>query len=124
MIRRRGKAIRNSKKNIETMLKFVLYLIQKVSVNCPASHDSTASFLPPDRPATSIAAAVGGVVLFFILVALLVFYLRRQRHLRRKETMRRILQEHEVRKVENGGWQTVEKQRTEGQDRGLEGRWI
>ncbi|KAJ8245912.1 hypothetical protein GJAV_G00261620 [Gymnothorax javanicus] len=46
--------------------------------------------------ATSIAAAVGGVVLFLILVALLVFYLRRQRHLKRKETMRRILQEHEL----------------------------
>ena len=48
------------------------------------------------RPGTTIAAAVGGVVLFFILLALLVFYLRRQKKLRRKETMRRILQEHEV----------------------------
>lgn len=48
------------------------------------------------RPVTTIAAAVGGVVLFFILLALLVFYLRRQKKLKRKETMRRILQEHEV----------------------------
>lgn len=48
------------------------------------------------RPGTTIAAAVGGVVLFFILLALLVFYLRRQKKLKRKETMRRILQEHEV----------------------------
>lgn len=48
------------------------------------------------RPGTTIAAAVGGVVLFFILLALLVFYLKRQNKLKRKETMRRILQEHEV----------------------------
>uniref|UniRef100_A0A8C9ZWW9 Receptor protein-tyrosine kinase n=1 Tax=Sander lucioperca TaxID=283035 RepID=A0A8C9ZWW9_SANLU len=48
------------------------------------------------RPGTTIAAAVGGVVLFFILLALLVFYLKRQKKLRRKETMRRILQEHEL----------------------------
>uniref|UniRef100_A0A671YNZ5 Receptor protein-tyrosine kinase n=1 Tax=Sparus aurata TaxID=8175 RepID=A0A671YNZ5_SPAAU len=48
------------------------------------------------RPGTTIAAAVGGVVLFFILLALLVFYLRRQKKLKRKETMRRILQEHEL----------------------------
>ncbi|XP_034070469.1 receptor tyrosine-protein kinase erbB-2 isoform X2 [Gymnodraco acuticeps] len=47
-------------------------------------------------PGTTIAAAVGGVVLFFILLALLVFYLKRQNTLRRKETMRRILQEHEL----------------------------
>ncbi|XP_046906686.1 receptor tyrosine-protein kinase erbB-2, partial [Hypomesus transpacificus] len=47
-------------------------------------------------PGTSIAAAVGGVILFLILLALLVFYLRRQKKLRRKETMRRILQEHEL----------------------------
>uniref|UniRef100_A0A8D3BTJ4 Receptor protein-tyrosine kinase n=1 Tax=Scophthalmus maximus TaxID=52904 RepID=A0A8D3BTJ4_SCOMX len=47
-------------------------------------------------PATTIAAAVGGVVLFFILLALLVFYLKRQKKLKRKETMRRILQEHEL----------------------------
>uniref|UniRef100_A0A8C4GRN1 Receptor protein-tyrosine kinase n=1 Tax=Dicentrarchus labrax TaxID=13489 RepID=A0A8C4GRN1_DICLA len=45
---------------------------------------------------TTITAAVGGVVLFFILLALLVFYLRRQKKLKRKETMRRILQEHEL----------------------------
>lgn len=48
------------------------------------------------RPVTTIAAAIGGVVLFFILLALLVFYLRRQKKLRKKETLRRILQEHEV----------------------------
>lgn len=55
------------------------------------------NFLCLCRPGTSIAAAVGGVVLFIILLALLVFYLRRQKKLKRKETMRRILQEHEVR---------------------------
>lgn len=48
------------------------------------------------RLGTTIAAAVGGVVLFFILLGLLLFYLRRQKKLKRKETMRRILQEHEV----------------------------
>uniref|UniRef100_A0A3P8Z8I7 Receptor protein-tyrosine kinase n=1 Tax=Esox lucius TaxID=8010 RepID=A0A3P8Z8I7_ESOLU len=48
------------------------------------------------RPGTSIAAAVGGVVLFLILLGLLVFYLQRQKRLKRKETMRRILQEHEL----------------------------
>lgn len=48
------------------------------------------------RLGTTIAAAVGGVVLFFILLGLLFFYLRRQKKLKRKETMRRILQEHEV----------------------------
>lgn len=48
------------------------------------------------RPGTSIAAAVGGAVLFLILLGLLVFYLRRQKQLKRKETLRRILQEHEV----------------------------
>lgn len=35
-------------------------------------------------------------MLFFILLGLLFFYLRRQKKLKRKETMRRILQEHEV----------------------------
>lgn len=48
------------------------------------------------RLGTTIAAAVGGVVLFFILLGLLFFYLRRQKKLKRKETLRRILQEHEV----------------------------
>uniref|UniRef100_A0A8C7YPP3 Receptor protein-tyrosine kinase n=1 Tax=Oryzias sinensis TaxID=183150 RepID=A0A8C7YPP3_9TELE len=47
-------------------------------------------------PGTTIAAAVGGVVLFFILLALLVFYLRRQSKLKRKETVRRYLQEQEL----------------------------
>ncbi|XP_067343697.1 receptor tyrosine-protein kinase erbB-2 isoform X1 [Channa argus] len=47
-------------------------------------------------PGTTIAAAVGGVVLFLILLALLVFYLKRQQKMKRKETMRRILQEHEL----------------------------
>ncbi|XP_041829187.1 receptor tyrosine-protein kinase erbB-2 isoform X2 [Melanotaenia boesemani] len=45
---------------------------------------------------TTVAAAVGGVVLFFILLALLVFYLRRQNKLKRKETVRRYLQEQEL----------------------------
>ncbi|XP_028990640.1 receptor tyrosine-protein kinase erbB-2 [Betta splendens] len=47
-------------------------------------------------PGTTIVAAVTGVVLVLILVALLVFCVRRQRNLKRKETMRRILQEHEL----------------------------
>ncbi|XP_034775293.1 receptor tyrosine-protein kinase erbB-2-like [Acipenser ruthenus] len=47
-------------------------------------------------PGTSIAAAVGGVMLFLILLTLLVTYLRRRKHLKRKETMRRLLQEHEL----------------------------
>ncbi|KAG5262466.1 hypothetical protein AALO_G00275430 [Alosa alosa] len=45
---------------------------------------------------TSIAAAVGGVLLFIILLGLMVFYMRRQRHLKRKENRRRIMQEHEL----------------------------
>uniref|UniRef100_A0A671PS21 Receptor tyrosine-protein kinase erbB-2 n=1 Tax=Sinocyclocheilus anshuiensis TaxID=1608454 RepID=A0A671PS21_9TELE len=47
-------------------------------------------------PGTTVAITVGGVFLFLILLALLVFYLRRQKHHKRKETMRRILQEHEL----------------------------
>lgn len=47
-------------------------------------------------PGTTIAITIGGLFLFFILVALLVFYLRRQKQQKRKETMRRILQEHEL----------------------------
>ncbi|MGH0142675.1 UNVERIFIED_CONTAM: hypothetical protein FKN15_003028 [Acipenser sinensis] len=47
-------------------------------------------------PGTSIAAAVGGVMLFLILLVLLVTYLRRRKHLKRKETLRRLLQEHEL----------------------------
>uniref|UniRef100_A0A7N9AUI1 Receptor protein-tyrosine kinase n=1 Tax=Mastacembelus armatus TaxID=205130 RepID=A0A7N9AUI1_9TELE len=45
---------------------------------------------------TGWVISMGGVVLFFILLALLVFYLRRQKKLKRKETMRRLLQEHEL----------------------------
>uniref|UniRef100_A0A672J2S4 Receptor protein-tyrosine kinase n=1 Tax=Salarias fasciatus TaxID=181472 RepID=A0A672J2S4_SALFA len=63
------------------------------NVNCTTLGQGEA---PSFRPGTTIAAAVGGVVLFFILLALLVFYLRRQKKLKRKETMRRILQEHEL----------------------------
>lgn len=57
---------------------------------------SVEPFSPLSSLGTTIAAAVGGVVLFFILLGLLFFYLRRQKKLKRKETMRRILQEHEV----------------------------
>ncbi|KTG37577.1 hypothetical protein cypCar_00006103 [Cyprinus carpio] len=49
---------------------------------------------------TTVAITVGGVFLFLILLALLVFYLRRQKNHKRKETMRRILQEHEVRTLQ------------------------
>uniref|UniRef100_A0A674DP10 Receptor protein-tyrosine kinase n=1 Tax=Salmo trutta TaxID=8032 RepID=A0A674DP10_SALTR len=61
---------------------------QKDERGCPI-HTKTG-------PGTSIAAAVGGAVLFLILLGLLVFYLRRQKQLKRKETLRRILQEHEL----------------------------
>lgn len=57
---------------------------------------SVDPFPPLSSLGITIAAAVGGVVLFFILLGLLFFYLRRQKKLKRKETMRRILQEHEV----------------------------
>ncbi|MBN3309815.1 ERBB2 kinase, partial [Amia calva] len=73
---------------------------QPCSVNCSVScsqldHNGCPINQKPG-PGTSIAAAVGGVLLFLILLALLVTYLRRRQHLRRKETMRRILQEHEL----------------------------
>ncbi|XP_014856053.1 PREDICTED: receptor tyrosine-protein kinase erbB-2 isoform X1 [Poecilia mexicana] len=45
---------------------------------------------------TTIAAAIGGVALFIILLGLLVFYLKRQTKMKRKETMRRYLQEQEL----------------------------
>uniref|UniRef100_I3K085 Receptor protein-tyrosine kinase n=1 Tax=Oreochromis niloticus TaxID=8128 RepID=I3K085_ORENI len=64
--------------------------------HCLPCKTNSLNFLCLCRPGTSIAAAVGGVVLFIILLALLVFYLRRQKKLKRKETMRRILQEHEL----------------------------
>ncbi|XP_030631907.1 receptor tyrosine-protein kinase erbB-2 [Chanos chanos] len=65
------------------------------TVSCPLDERGCPIHQKPG-PGTAIAAAVGGVVLFLILLALLVFYLRRQKHMKRKETMRRILQEHEL----------------------------
>uniref|UniRef100_A0A673CI20 Receptor tyrosine-protein kinase erbB-2 n=1 Tax=Sphaeramia orbicularis TaxID=375764 RepID=A0A673CI20_9TELE len=62
----------------------------------PCNTNCTLSFFFLFRPGTTIAAAVGGVVLFCILLALLIFYLKRQKKLQKKETMRRILQEHEL----------------------------
>uniref|UniRef100_A0A8C7YRQ4 Receptor protein-tyrosine kinase n=1 Tax=Oryzias sinensis TaxID=183150 RepID=A0A8C7YRQ4_9TELE len=62
----------------------------------PCNTNCTLSCSVKDEPGTTIAAAVGGVVLFFILLALLVFYLRRQSKLKRKETVRRYLQEQEL----------------------------
>ncbi|KAF0025406.1 hypothetical protein F2P81_022287 [Scophthalmus maximus] len=66
------------------------------SLSCTVMDDRGCPVDNRTGPATTIAAAVGGVVLFFILLALLVFYLKRQKKLKRKETMRRILQEHEL----------------------------
>uniref|UniRef100_A0A674DQ11 Receptor protein-tyrosine kinase n=1 Tax=Salmo trutta TaxID=8032 RepID=A0A674DQ11_SALTR len=67
------------------------------NTNCTLSYLMNVNVaLCLSRPGTSIAAAVGGAVLFLILLGLLVFYLRRQKQLKRKETLRRILQEHEL----------------------------
>ncbi|XP_037610496.1 receptor tyrosine-protein kinase erbB-2 isoform X1 [Sebastes umbrosus] len=66
------------------------------TLSCTAVDERGCPMDTRTGPGTTIAAAVGGVVLFFILLALMVFYLRRQKTLRRKETMRRILQEHEL----------------------------
>ncbi|MFT7798024.1 receptor tyrosine-protein kinase erbB-2-like [Arapaima gigas] len=66
------------------------------TVQCNVLDDRGCPVHPRTGPGTSIAAAVGGMLLLLILAALVVFYLRRQRHLKRKEAMRRILQEHEL----------------------------
>uniref|UniRef100_A0A6Q2X9S2 Receptor protein-tyrosine kinase n=1 Tax=Esox lucius TaxID=8010 RepID=A0A6Q2X9S2_ESOLU len=66
------------------------------TLSCNQKDDRGCPIHPKSGPGTSIAAAVGGVVLFLILLGLLVFYLQRQKRLKRKETMRRILQEHEL----------------------------
>ncbi|XP_047233229.1 receptor tyrosine-protein kinase erbB-2 [Girardinichthys multiradiatus] len=66
------------------------------TLSCPSMDDRGCPIDTRTGPGTTIAAAVGGVVLFFILLALLVFYLRRQKRLRRKETVRRFLQEQEL----------------------------
>uniref|UniRef100_A0A3B4GPT6 Receptor protein-tyrosine kinase n=1 Tax=Pundamilia nyererei TaxID=303518 RepID=A0A3B4GPT6_9CICH len=68
----------------------------KTNCTCTVKDEQGCPIDTRTGPGTSIAAAVGGVVLFIILLALLVFYLRRQKKLKRKETMRRILQEHEL----------------------------
>ncbi|KAM3860117.1 receptor tyrosine-protein kinase erbB-2 [Diretmus argenteus] len=66
------------------------------SLSCTQMDERGCPIHSKTGPGTSIAAAVGGVVLFFILLALLIFYLRRHKKLKRKETMRRLLQEHEL----------------------------
>uniref|UniRef100_A0A672PP82 Receptor protein-tyrosine kinase n=1 Tax=Sinocyclocheilus grahami TaxID=75366 RepID=A0A672PP82_SINGR len=65
------------------------------TVSCPLD-DRGCPIQKKTGPGTTVAVTVGGVLLFIILLALLVFYLRRQKHHKRKETMRRILQEHEL----------------------------
>ncbi|XP_016115342.1 receptor tyrosine-protein kinase erbB-2-like [Sinocyclocheilus grahami] len=65
------------------------------TVLCPLD-DRGCPIQKKTGPGTTVAITVGGVFLFLILLALLVFYLRRQKHHKRKETMRRILQEHEL----------------------------
>uniref|UniRef100_A0A3P9QIL8 receptor protein-tyrosine kinase n=1 Tax=Poecilia reticulata TaxID=8081 RepID=A0A3P9QIL8_POERE len=57
---------------------------------CKTCHDEC-------RPLNASASChVGGVALFLILLGLLVFYLKRQTKMKRKETMRRYLQEQEL----------------------------
>lgn len=51
-----------------------------------------------------VAVAIGVVVLF-VLVGVVIFYLRRQKMLKRKETIKRYLQEQEVSAGSN--WFTV-----------------
>ncbi|XP_056626778.1 receptor tyrosine-protein kinase erbB-2 [Triplophysa dalaica] len=65
------------------------------TVSCPLDEQGCPIQQKPG-PGTTIAITLGGVFLFLILLALLVFYLRRQKQQKRKETMRRILQEHEL----------------------------
>ncbi|XP_051530423.1 receptor tyrosine-protein kinase erbB-2-like [Myxocyprinus asiaticus] len=65
------------------------------TLSCPLD-DKGCPIQQKTGPATTIAITVGGVFLFIILLALLVFYLRRQKHQKKKETLRRILQEHEL----------------------------
>uniref|UniRef100_A0A3P9L4X9 Receptor protein-tyrosine kinase n=2 Tax=Oryzias latipes TaxID=8090 RepID=A0A3P9L4X9_ORYLA len=67
-----------------------------LSFSCSVKDERGCPIDTRTGPGTTIAAAVGGVVLFFILLALLVFYLRRQSKLKRKETVRRYLQEQEL----------------------------
>ncbi|XP_024140314.1 receptor tyrosine-protein kinase erbB-2 [Oryzias melastigma] len=67
-----------------------------LSFSCSVKDERGCPIDSRTGPGTTIAAAVGGVVLFFILLALLVFYLRRQTKLKRKETVRRYLQEQEL----------------------------
>ncbi|XP_072229930.1 receptor tyrosine-protein kinase erbB-2 isoform X1 [Leuresthes tenuis] len=66
------------------------------TLSCTVMDDRGCPVDTRTGPGTTIAAAVGGVVLFFILLGLLVFYLRRQNKLKRKETVRRYLQEQEL----------------------------
>ncbi|KAF7664063.1 hypothetical protein LDENG_00191000 [Lucifuga dentata] len=66
------------------------------TLSCTQTDERGCPIHPKPGPGTTIAAAVGGVVLVLILLALLVFYLKRQKKLKKRETMRRILQEHEL----------------------------
>uniref|UniRef100_A0A673CK97 Receptor protein-tyrosine kinase n=1 Tax=Sphaeramia orbicularis TaxID=375764 RepID=A0A673CK97_9TELE len=66
------------------------------TLSCTLTDERGCPIHTKTGPGTTIAAAVGGVVLFCILLALLIFYLKRQKKLQKKETMRRILQEHEL----------------------------
>uniref|UniRef100_A0A8C1A232 Receptor protein-tyrosine kinase n=1 Tax=Cyprinus carpio carpio TaxID=630221 RepID=A0A8C1A232_CYPCA len=65
------------------------------TISCPLD-DRGCPIQKKTGAGTTVAITVGGVFLFLILLALLVFYLRRQKNHKRKETMRRILQEHEL----------------------------
>ncbi|XP_023687473.2 receptor tyrosine-protein kinase erbB-2 [Paramormyrops kingsleyae] len=66
------------------------------TLQCTVMDERGCPVPPGTGPGTFIAPVIGGVLLLIILVMLMVFYLRRQRHLKRKETMRRILQENEL----------------------------
>ncbi|KAK9965207.1 hypothetical protein ABG768_004308 [Culter alburnus] len=65
------------------------------TVSCPLD-DRGCPIQQKTGPGTTVAITIGGVFLFIILLALLVFYLRRQKHQKKKENLRRILQEHEL----------------------------
>uniref|UniRef100_A0A8C9VK47 Receptor protein-tyrosine kinase n=1 Tax=Scleropages formosus TaxID=113540 RepID=A0A8C9VK47_SCLFO len=64
---------------------------------CPSGvkEDQYTVWKYPDATGRCLPCEVN-FILFLILVAILVFYLRRQKHMKRKETLRRILQEHEL----------------------------
>ncbi|TSL75241.1 Receptor tyrosine-protein kinase erbB-2 [Bagarius yarrelli] len=68
------------------------------TTNCTVSctMDDRGCPVPQKTGPGTMIAAIGGVILVIILLGLLVFYLCRQKKLKKKETLRRRLQEHEL----------------------------